>query len=120
MRALHHLARGNHDLALADLKQADESPIAGYYTRYQAALVTLKIGEFSEYRTACQKMLKQFANSEVPNELHFTAWTCVLAADAVDDYSPAIDLARRAFETAPDFAFHQQCLGAVLNLRSWC
>jgi tetratricopeptide (TPR) repeat protein len=84
------------------------------YVYYKLALAALGMSQDQQYQAACQEMLEQFADSEVPSETHFTAWTCALAPDALDDYEPTIELARHAVEQEE---FNQQYLnglGAIL------
>ena len=59
-------------------------------------------------------MLAQFAETEDAQTANFTAWSCALADDAVDDYSLPVALAERAVELDPDNDFHLKTLGAVL------
>lgn len=105
---------GEFSRATVDFAQVIELKPDHYYSRYQHALATLGADDPAAYRNASGDMRKQFAESEIANELHFTAWTCVLASDAVDDYSLAIELAERAIEAEPKLAAYGQCLGAVL------
>jgi tetratricopeptide (TPR) repeat protein len=114
VRAIHHIVRKNYELARADFKKAAESPKAGYYAQYLIALFALNYADHEDYRKSCQKMLQHFANSEVTNELHFTAWTCALAPNNLDDYSPAIALARKAVTLQPGKRSNLQAFGAIL------
>lgn len=59
-------------------------------------------------------MLAQFAETEDAQTANFTAWSCALAADAVDDYSLPTTLAERAVDLAPKDVFNLKNLGAVL------
>ncbi len=105
---------GHFEKALADFDKANELKPDHCYSRYQHALTALAVNDLPSYRRSCQQMLEQFADSKVSDELHFIAWTCVLHADGVDDYSLAIELVKRAVEAEPKLPAHQQCLGALL------
>jgi serine/threonine protein kinase/Flp pilus assembly protein TadD len=107
-------AQQQWDRARADFEKATASDSATYHVRYQHALFCLAMQDTTAYQQACAAMLRRFRDSQQPDELHFAAWTCVLAADAVDDYAPAIELARRAVELRPDDWTNGQTLGAVL------
>ncbi|MEZ6039532.1 MAG: hypothetical protein R3C20_03445 [Planctomycetaceae bacterium] len=59
-----------------------------YYTQYQVALLSLRLNQIKDYRDMCQQVLSTFANSDESKELHFSAWTCALGAEAVQNYAP--------------------------------
>ena len=46
--------------------------------------------------------------------MHFTAWTCALAPQAVADLSPAIGLADKALQTNPKDTSYLNTLGGIL------
>ena len=58
-------------------------------------------------------LLAQFAETEDAQTANFTAWSCALAADAVDDFSLPVALAEREAGRDPDNVFHRENLGAV-------
>ena len=105
---------GKVDRVRADLLQAVGQDDADYYTTYRAALLALRLREDAVYRTLCQRMVTEFADSEAPTETHFTAWTCALAPNALDDYELAIQLARHALEKEPKSQQYINGLGAIL------
>ena len=56
----------------------------------------------------------QFADSDDPQATYFTAWACSLGPAAVEDYSPAIRLARQSVEKDPSDQQYQTGLGSIL------
>ena len=81
---------------------------------YQAALLSLAAHDLPRYEELCAKMLEAFADSKNPVEMHATIWTSAMAADAIDDYAPAITLARRAVQQSLDKQQYIDELGAIL------
>jgi len=67
-----------------------------YSAYYQLALCHLVVGDMEAYRTDCQMMREKFDSSNDVLQLQFTAWTTALAPGAMQDYSPVIELAKRA------------------------
>ncbi len=108
------VAFGKPEQALKDLKTAASYADASYYTSYQAALLGLHLDDSLLYQAIREQMLAEFAGSKDLRELHFTAWTCALAPDAIDDYAAAIKLACRTVEKEPDSQQYLNCLGANL------
>jgi tetratricopeptide (TPR) repeat protein len=108
------VALNRHEQAQADLKRVIDRGDGTYYTRYQAALLSLKLADKPGYRKQCRQMLEAFADSDNPTETHFSAWTCALAENALDDYAPAIECARRAAEKEADNQQYRGGLGAIL------
>ncbi|MGQ0636155.1 MAG: tetratricopeptide repeat protein [Planctomycetaceae bacterium] len=95
--------------ARSDLDAGTATPTTGYYPRYQHALLCLALHDEAAYRADCAAMLRQFHDSRNHYELHFTAWTCALAPNAIADIEEAISLARRAVEIA----------GANQRMQAW-
>ncbi len=81
---------------------------------YWMALARLAAGDSEGYRDTCDQMLEKFAETEDAQTANFTAWSCALAADAVDDFSAPVTLAKRAVEKDPENVFHVNTFGAVL------
>jgi tetratricopeptide (TPR) repeat protein len=82
---------------------------------YLAALVHLAAGDRDGYRAACAGMLEHFGGadaSDVPAA--FTAWTCALAPDALEDLAPALALAERLQAEQPKDPMAATTLGALL------
>jgi tetratricopeptide (TPR) repeat protein len=107
VEALHRQARRDLDAGVA-------WPAASYLARYQHALLCLVTHDEAAYRAECTDMLRRFHDSQNPLELHFAAWTCALAPNAVADMDDAIALARRCVEIAPARKGFVQGLGATL------
>ena len=105
---------GDNDDAAADFTKAAELKPTDHSPHYWGALTELGAGDREGYRKTCVGMLGQFAETEDAQTANFTAWSCALAADAVDDYSLPVALAERAVELDPDNDFHLKNLGAVL------
>ena len=59
-------------------------------------------------------MLDRFGKSEKPEEAHWAAWTCVLGADAVADWSGPLAAAERAAKSDTKSFQYQTTFGAVL------
>ena len=72
------------------------------YSIYRVAVIGASLDKQPEYQRYSEQAIQQFLKSENPFEAHFTAWTCALAPDALDDYEPAIKLARQAVEQEPN------------------
>ncbi|HUE70179.1 MAG TPA: protein kinase [Pirellulaceae bacterium] len=100
--------------ARADFEKATSSDDASHYSHYLHALYCLKTGDKPAYRNVCRSTLKKFAATEDASEAYFTAWTCALAPQAIEDYAPAVELAQRALDADPTLALNQQSLGAIL------
>ena len=115
-RARAYFQKRVFDKAIADFSKAFEIERGGnkLTAGYGLSLGCLANRDIRGYRTACARMLEHFADSENPEHYRWLAWNCVLAPDALDDYSPAIKLAERAVEEDPKLPFRKQCLGAVL------
>ena len=97
-RAALHLAMGDLAAVRRDLDSIVVSPATGYSARYQHALLCLVAHNEAAYRADCSEMLRQFHDSRNALELHFAAWTCALAPNAVATMDDAIELARRAVD----------------------
>jgi tetratricopeptide (TPR) repeat protein len=65
---------------------------------YYHAHLSLQLEDQAGYREACKRMLSTFADTEGSLEALRTAWACALCPGALEDYSLAITLARRAFD----------------------
>ncbi len=105
--------QGQFDKALADLERAVELRPDYYFSRYQHALTALGANDRSAYRELCARILEVFQDSKKVREVHFASWACVLAPSAIDDYTTALTLARRALEIEPEDMEYQNGLGAV-------
>ena len=113
-RSLLYAVLKMNDRARADFEKAVSSESMSNYSRYHHALRRLSMDDLTAYRKGCRIMLEKSAETENSEEAYFTAWTCALTPNAIDDYSLAIELAERALNANPKLHSHQQCLGAVL------
>ena len=86
-RILFFSERERWEEAMEDLAEAIELKPDQHYQYYQRALVAIATGDDSQYRETCRQMLEMFADSDEPMQTQFTAWTCALAPEAVDDYA---------------------------------
>jgi tetratricopeptide (TPR) repeat protein len=82
------------------------------------AKLALVSGGQAGYRSACERMVKQFGatkNLVTAIQTAWTAWACALGPDALPDLTPAVELARLAVKATqqrvPDV---RKILGAVL------
>jgi tetratricopeptide (TPR) repeat protein len=78
------------------------------------AELALRSGGLAGYRSACEKMVKQFPATNYTDAANETAWACALGPDALPDMTPAVGLARRAVNASPTIAGLRNTLGAVL------
>ena len=100
--------------ASADFTKTTELKTDNFSPHYWGALTQLGAGNRDGYLSSCSAMLEQFAETEDEQTANFTAWSCALAADAVDDFSLPVRLAKRTGERIPSNVFHLNTLGAVL------
>jgi len=104
-------------LARAHLEAADVTGLRGWYVHYQRAMLAIERGDQSDYRRICQAALANVAGEQEerePKSWIFSAYVCMFIPDGLDDYSPAIDLARRALAKAPGSAQCRAVLGGIL------
>ncbi|MCA9061374.1 MAG: tetratricopeptide repeat protein, partial [Planctomycetaceae bacterium] len=90
------------------------SDAATWSAIYTAAMSSLAVENTSRYRVACQRMLATFHESEDISACHFTAWTCALGPEAVEDFVPAIAAGRKAVAQQPENQQYLNGLGGVL------
>ena len=105
---------GNPAQAWSELKSAFGKDQSTYDQHYQIALLSLKAADLDFYTSACKDMLQQFASAEDDQARQFTAWTCALAPNAVDDYTSLISLCRLSAAKDPTSLQFVNDLGAVL------
>jgi serine/threonine protein kinase/tetratricopeptide (TPR) repeat protein len=100
--------------AASDFAQAVklEPEQAAYW--YRHALVLLRQGDISGYRSVCAAGLAHFACMEKPREANWIAWTCALVPGAVDDWKSPLRLAEQASRGDTKRALCSTALGAVL------
>ncbi|MHC4573182.1 MAG: protein kinase domain-containing protein [Planctomycetota bacterium] len=78
------------------------------------ALAYLAAGDIEGYRGTCASVLENFGQTEGPFRAFLTAWTCVLAPDAVEDPGRIVQLAKRAVESDNESEGYLNALGASL------
>jgi len=115
-----YLARGSlyavlqmYDRARIDFERALSSEEQPFRAHYLYALICLAAEEPVPYAGACRGMLEKFGATDDSVTAASAAWTCALAPGALDDYAPALDLARRAAEQLPADRSALQALGAL-------
>jgi tetratricopeptide (TPR) repeat protein len=80
---------------------------------YWAALTQLRGGLDDSYHDTCRGMVERFQDTEKASDAHWTAWTCLLAPDAVQDYGPVVRLAEQAVEAEPNSGVYLKTLGGI-------
>jgi WD40 repeat protein/serine/threonine protein kinase/Tfp pilus assembly protein PilF len=113
-RAQAYLKKGVFDFAAADLSKAIALAPDAADVWYLRALAQLRAGRADEYRKDCAEMLKQFGETQKPDEAHWAAWTCVLAPDATPEWPRVLALAEKAAKSDPKSFQYQVTLGAAL------
>jgi tetratricopeptide (TPR) repeat protein len=102
------------DKAAADFAQAIKLKPDEAVTHYWHALARLAASDQAAYRKGCAELVKRCTRTEKEDDLRWTAWTCALAPDAVDDWKTPLRLAEHASRTDPKNATFSTTLGAVL------
>lgn len=105
---------GRYDKARVEFANALSAGVSSHDVRYYYALLCLKQDDRPAYRKACAGMVKQYSASQNQGELNSTAWSCVLAPSALDDYAPVLQIARRAVQREPKDQDNLETLGAAL------
>jgi WD40 repeat protein len=107
---LGHWPEAARDLDIRRLAEHDE-----FSVWYLAALVHLAGGDRNGYRAACAGMLQHFGRADTTGvPAAFTAWTCALAPDALENLAPALALAERLQAEQPKDPMAAKTLGALL------
>jgi tetratricopeptide (TPR) repeat protein len=116
-----YAVQGQWDKAAGDYAYAvQSSPDGGVLGLwYPHALLRLTVGDTKGYGQACRKLLDGGGGSVDPAQPFIAArlvWACVLGANALDDYAPLLDLARKAVTRDRfDFACARALGGALLR-----
>jgi tetratricopeptide (TPR) repeat protein len=98
-----HLCRGRAYAELEEWQNAatafehattlkPDSPVAWY----NLALVELQRGDRAGYRKVCSRMLERFGPSASADHIYWMIWTCVLAPDAVADWTKLLSFVEKA------------------------
>jgi len=113
-RAVAYLRRSQWEKAARDFQKATELTPGDALARYRLALVRLHLGDREAYRKLCSAMLDLFGRSANADAAFWTAWTCMLAPDAVADWQPVVRLAEKAGTVAPNSFDNLTHLGRAL------
>ena len=97
-----------------ELAKAIELKPNDHYITYQSAVVSLAVSDQAAYSEICKRMLATFADPDSPLQAYFASWACALASNSVEDYAPAIRLARYAVDIDIDDQHFRTNLGAIL------
>lgn len=79
--------------AVSDLAKAAELERCRGYVKYKHALAQLGSGDVQGYQQTCTSMLEHFGQTENPFFASWIVWSCVLAPNAVKDWSQLLTLA---------------------------
>jgi serine/threonine protein kinase/tetratricopeptide (TPR) repeat protein len=102
------------DKAALDYAKATDHKAPGASTCYLHALVRVRLGDRDGYRKACAMILERFGAQEKAPGVELALWACVLAADAVTDYSGLLRRAEKTFGTDAKTFAGLTTTGAVL------
>ncbi|MGM0490870.1 MAG: hypothetical protein ACQESR_29450, partial [Planctomycetota bacterium] len=81
---------------------------------YRCALAQLGSSEADAYKATCRGMVEAFRDGDSPNPCYWTAWTCLLSPNSVEDYAPLVRMAKQAVEEDPDSEHCLKTLGGIL------
>jgi tetratricopeptide (TPR) repeat protein len=87
--------------ANADLAKAVESAPERANLHYRHALTQLALADAEGYRKTCADLLARFGKSADLDTASRVTWTCVLAPDAVTDWSLIVRLAEKCVAADP-------------------
>jgi WD40 repeat protein/serine/threonine protein kinase/tetratricopeptide (TPR) repeat protein len=96
---------------LAQVKAAGANTAHGFY---RMALLQLGLENLDPYRRICATNVERFGPGEDANALHWVAWTCALAPDALSDLRAVVPLAERALGNDAKADSPRLTLGAIL------
>jgi tetratricopeptide (TPR) repeat protein len=81
---------------------------------YFLALLQLQRGDRAGYRKVCSRMLERLGETTDLGHAYWTTWACVLAPDAVTDWTKPLNLAEKVHAANPTSYDRTNNLGAVL------
>jgi serine/threonine protein kinase/tetratricopeptide (TPR) repeat protein len=90
-----HLGLGHFDRAAADLARGQAVHCGNPEFALLQVYALVQLGDVAGYRQVCADLLRLYENT--PNSWHafLVAWTCSMAPDSLDDWSPAIALPKK-------------------------
>lgn len=106
--------RGRFDRAGNDLAKVLQLGDQSISVWQETALARLGQNNQHGYQEACAALIQRHSQDKQPAMADLSAWTCVAAPHALDDFGPAIGLATRALESDPSSVVFLTDLGAVL------
>ena len=106
--------RGQPANAARDYTQLIELKADSALAWYKLALFELQRGDHAGYRKVCSGMLERFDQSASVDDAHWVAWTCVLAPNAVADWTKPLRFAEKAHADDRTNYDKLNYLGAVL------
>jgi serine/threonine protein kinase/Flp pilus assembly protein TadD len=113
-----HAALGDYSAAQRDFTDRITALNAtggqGWHERYQLAMCGLGLHDRAAYQRTCHDMINRFRNSEPGRAIEFALWTSAITPNAVEDYAPLVELARRLRNRQGLERQQLQGLGAVL------
>lgn len=113
-RASAYAEREQWQEAAADFAKAAELKADHSFHKYCEALIRIQVGDIAAYRRICDEMLERFAQETNIDSVQWTVWTCVLDADALDDWNVPRQLAEKAVAANPKTYRSLNHYGAVL------
>ncbi|TWU28997.1 protein kinase domain-containing protein [Novipirellula artificiosorum] len=93
------------------LKFPDDAVTANFY---QAALLAVHAKDPASFAECCRRAIDDSPAAGMVVDQYSAAWTCALGPHGLDDYSPAISLARSAAASDPAKQSYFCGLGAIL------
>jgi tetratricopeptide (TPR) repeat protein len=112
-RGYAYAALGQWDKAANDLGKAVELR-PDQVVCYRHALLRLHLGDQDGYRKACTAILDRFGGEQNVTATDLALWSCVLAPDAVADYSRLLQWAEKLLAAQPRNFAYLDTLGAAL------
>ena len=107
-------SKGDYQAALKNFDRVVDLKTGTAEGQYNIALLRLRRGDATGYRTMCAAMMKQFGSSSNDGELQLTSWACGLGPSAVDDLSAALKVAQGQVAKGPDNPRLLDANGALL------
>ena len=106
--------RGQPENAARDYTQLIELKADSPLAWYKLALFALQRGDHAGYRKLCSRMLERFDEFAGVDDASWATWTCVLAPDAVADWTKPLKFAEKVHAADGTNYDKLNHLGAVL------